>query len=73
MTTPTEFDRDQLLVFNTMCFLQEHVETPEDLGKFIAAFEHDQEARDSLMKTLTALAEASHQKVFTTPPTEEQH
>jgi hypothetical protein len=70
--TPTELTRDQLLVFNTMCWLAENIDD-EELRGFIAAFEHDDEARAALMTTLTAMAEAGHQKMFTTPPVDEQH
>lgn len=64
--------RDQLLVLNTMAFLEEHVDCPE-IAEYMAAFERDEEARNGLMSALTREADEGFQRVFTVPPAEERN
>lgn len=70
--TETLLTRDELLVFNTMCFLEEHVECPAIAG-YLAAFERDNTSREMLMTVLVAQAESGFQRVFTVPEDDECH
>ena len=71
--TPSELNRDELLIFNTMCFLHDNVENKDDLAEFISAFETDKEARETLTSVLVDDANKGFQQIFTTPPREEHN